>query len=115
MAVDSGFLQVNWTTGALCNTTNPSDAVTLIPDNQVFYSICFEAIGILWKTTLRLSFCDYPTDMDVKRFNSLCQDIGEVTYDGFLSIGTEPLVINISSADGFQGDEVCVQLTVENF
>ena len=92
---------------------DPSLNVTL-DDDDVLFEICFDAVGIYGNHT-DLTFTDFPMDQVVTRFNANCQDIGEFTFDGWVSIGTKPLVINISSADGFQGETVCVDFSVENF
>lgn len=112
-----GYLTFDWSNGEPCDFPDPSKNVTLDPDDQTLFEICFDAIGIYGNHT-DLEITDDPVDIYVKRDipgPSGCGDIGDIIYDGFCSIGTEPLMINISSTDGFQGETVCVDFTVENF
>ena len=109
-----GYLTFVWSNGQPCNVTDPNQNVTLFTDNETLFEVCFTATGTYGNHT-EIQFTDEPVDMEVKRYNANCQDIGEFVYDGFCSIGTDPLRINISSADGFQGETVCVDFKVENF
>ncbi len=111
---DDGFLLLNWSNGYPCNTSDMNAALDDLDDNDVMFTVCFTATGDYGNHT-PIQITDSPMDMEVKRFSANCQDIGEVVYDGFLSIGTEPLRVNISSADGFQGETVCLDFKVEDF
>ena len=113
---DEGYLTFQWSNGQPCDVDDPTLNET-IADDEVLFEICFIATGIYGNHT-PLKITDEPIDLDVKRYNANCQNIMPsegFTFDGFLSIGTEPLMVNISSADGFQGETVCIDFTVENF
>ncbi len=119
---DEGYLTFDWSNGQPCDTDDPSANET-IDDEEVIFEFCFTAVGVYGNHTA-IEIVDEPVDIVVKRYNTNCQNImpGSVggsgngfTFDAFLSIGTEPLIVNISSADGFQGDNVCIDFTVENF
>ncbi len=114
---DEGYMIFDWSNGQPCNVNNPNLNVTLNPDEQSLFEICFQATGIYGNHT-PLKITDEPKDIVVKRYNSNCQNImpqAGFTFDGFLSIGTDPMRVNISSADGFQGETVCLDFTVEDF
>lgn len=114
---DEGYLTFDWSNGQPCNVTDPNLNVTLWPDDQTLFEICFTATGIYGNHT-PIEITDEPVDIEVKRYNSNCQNIMPqegYTFDGFVSIGTDPLRVNISSADGFQGETVCLDFTVEDF
>jgi large repetitive protein len=109
-----GIITFHWSTAMPCNM-NPS-GVTL-PANQEphkLFEICFVATGVYGKHT-PVVITDSPKDMIVKRTSSNCNDIGEVIKNGFISIGTPPLTMNISSGDGFTGDVVCLDFKVKDF
>ncbi len=109
-----GFLILDWSNGFPCNSTDPIAAEDDLDDFETMFTVCFIATGEYGNHT-PIEITDSPMDKIVKRFSANCQDIGEFTYDGFLSIGTEPLGVNISSADGFQGETVCIDFKVEDF
>ena len=107
-----GIITLNWSNGEPCNTA--VNGVTLWPDGQAFFDICFIATGVYGNHT-PVKITDSPMDRVVKRESSNCNDIGEIVQDGFISIGTPPLTMNISSGDGFTGDVVCLDFKVEDF
>ncbi|MEO1262219.1 MAG: gliding motility-associated C-terminal domain-containing protein [Bacteroidota bacterium] len=113
-----GVITFDWSNGQPCDVQGDINQLseTLFPDDQVLFEMCFTASGIYGNHT-EIDIPDNPSDITVYRFNANCQNIMEpgFTFDGFLSIGTEPLLVNISSADGFQGETVCLDFTVENF
>ncbi|HFA51849.1 MAG TPA: T9SS type B sorting domain-containing protein [Bacteroidetes bacterium] len=110
---DDGILTFQWSVNAPCNT-GANVQQSLMPDGQTIFELCFTATGIYGNHT-PIEFADEPVDMVVHRKFANCQDIGENTFDGFLSIGTNPLGVNISSADGLPDDIVCIDFKVEDF
>ncbi len=109
---DNGIITFDWSNGASCVTATSGE--TLFPDGQTFFDICFTATGVYGKHT-PVVITDSPKDKVVKRSSSNCNDIGEIIQNGFISIGTPPLTMNISSGDGFNGDVVCLDFKVEDF
>ena len=113
-----GVITFDWSNGQPCDVTGDINLLseTLFPDDQVLFEMCFTASGIYGNHT-EIDLPDNPSDIFVYKYNANCQNIMEpgYTFDGFVSIGTEPLQMNISSADGFQGETVCLDFTVENF
>lgn len=109
--VDNGILTFNWSNGQPCNTA--TSGVTL-PDGADFFKLCFTATGVYGNHTF-VQIVDQPVDRIVRRLAANCIDIGEFEVPGFISLGTKPLTINISSADGFKDDIVCVDFKVKDF
>ncbi len=107
----NGYLTFNWSNGLPCQTAQTG--VTL-PDGASLFQICFTANGQYGKHT-PVKITNSPMDRYVTRINSNCNDIGEYVNDGFISIGTPPLTVNVSSVDGFTDDVVCVDFKVEDF
>ena len=106
-----GILTLDWSNGQPCATA--TSGVTL-PDNVVLFSVCFFATGICGNHA-PIEITDDPLERYVTRLNANCNDIGEFINAGFVSVCTSPLTINISSADGFTGDIVCLDFNVEDF
>lgn len=109
--VAQGILTFNWSNGQPCNSA--TSGVTL-PDGASLFKLCFTATGVYGNHTF-VNIVDQPMDMVVKRLAANCLDIGEFVEPGFVSLGTRPLTINISSADGFTGDIVCIDFKVKDF
>ncbi|MFQ5446709.1 MAG: cohesin domain-containing protein, partial [Saprospiraceae bacterium] len=106
-----GIITFDWSNGQPCATA--TSGVTL-PDNVVLFSVCFIASGIYGNHT-SIEIADEPLERYVTRLNANCNDIGEFINPGFVSVGTPPLTINVSSADGFTDDVVCIDFNVEDF
>lgn len=107
-----GYITFIWSDGQPCQSA--TSGVTLLPDDQTLFRLCFKAIGDYGHHT-PVEIANSPIDRITRRATAQCFDIGEYICDGFVSIGTNPLKINISSADGYNGDVVCVDFKVENF
>lgn len=107
-----GIITFDWNNGQPCSSGN--NGVTLFPDGQVVFNICFIATGVYGNHT-PVEITDSPKDIVVKRVSSNCNDIGDFVENAFVSIGTPPLTVNISSGDGFTGDVVCLDFKVEDF
>ena len=107
----NGIITLNWSNGQPCNTA--TSGVTL-PDGSNFFTLCFVASGVYGNHTI-VDIVDDPVDMVVKRLSANCIDIGEFVEPAYINIGTNSLTINISSADGFTNDIVCVDFKVEDF
>lgn len=106
-----GYITFIWSNGQPCQSA--TSGVTL-PDGSLLFSLCFLATGDYGFHT-PVSFASAPIDRITRRLSANCIDIGEFTEDGFISIGTSPLKINIGSADGYTNDVVCVDFKVEDF
>ncbi len=106
-----GILTFNWSNGQPCNGATSS---VTIPDGAGFFNLCFTATGVYGNHTY-IEIVEQPLDMVVRRLSANCLDIGEFVSPAFISIGTKPLTINMSSADGFEGDVVCVDFKVKDF
>jgi gliding motility-associated-like protein len=109
---DDGIITFDWNNGQPCSTG--TTGVTLFPDGQVMFNICFTATGVYGNHT-PVEITDAPKDIVIKRVSSNCNDIGDFIQNAFVSIGTPPLTINVSSGDGFTGDVVCLDFKVEDF
>ncbi|MEY3050645.1 MAG: hypothetical protein RLY31_430 [Bacteroidota bacterium] len=109
---DEGIVTLDWSNLQPCNTA--TTGVTLFPDGQTVFDICFVATTVYGKHTF-VEITDSPMDIVVKRVSSNCNDIGDFVQNSFVSVGTNPLTINISSGDGFTGDVVCLDFEVEDF
>ncbi len=109
---DDGILTLDWSNLLPCNTA--TTGVTLFPDGQTIFDICFIATTTYGKHTF-VEITDSPMDIVVKRVSSNCNDIGDFVQNSFVSVGTDPLTVNISSGDGFTGDVVCLDFEVEDF
>ncbi|MCC6727609.1 MAG: hypothetical protein IT258_24095 [Saprospiraceae bacterium] len=108
----SGYIGFVWSDGQPCQSA--ISGVTL-PDDAVLFSICFRAVG-QYGMFSPVDLTDYPIDMVSKRATAQCFDIGEnYVGDGFVSIGTAPFRIDISSANGNTGENVCIDFKVSNF
>jgi GEVED domain/Secretion system C-terminal sorting domain len=106
-----GYITLIWSDGQPCQ--GAVGGVTL-PDAAVLFSICFRAKGQYGMHT-PVYFASSPVEMITKRAAAQCIDIGEYTTDGFVSIGTTPLKIDISSANGNMGENVCIDFKVRDF
>ncbi|MBI5914421.1 MAG: gliding motility-associated C-terminal domain-containing protein [Bacteroidetes bacterium] len=106
-----GYITFNWSNGLPCQTA--TTGVT-IPDGSILFNLCFLATGDYGFHT-PVDITDSPMDLIVRRVAANCIDIGAFPIGGFISIGTSPLTINISSGDGFTNDIVCIDFKVENF
>lgn len=106
-----GIITFDWSNGQPC--MGAISGITL-PDDAVLFSICFLATGEYGNHTF-IDITDDPVEGYVTRLNANCNDIGEFVVPGYISVGTPPLQVNISSGDGFSGDVVCVDFSVENF
>ncbi len=107
----NGYLTLNWTNGQPCQSA--TNGVTL-NDGAALFQICFTATADYGYHT-PVEFSDDPLQRYVSRINANCNDIGEFTNNGFISIGVPPLKVRVSSADGFQNDIVCLDFKVEDF
>ncbi|MEZ4962470.1 MAG: gliding motility-associated C-terminal domain-containing protein [Saprospiraceae bacterium] len=115
--VDQGIILLNWSSGQPCELAS-SPGVSF-PDNMVdpvpVFELCFLATAEYGYHT-PVEITDDPLDIVVKRQNANCLNIGVMNIvNGFISIGTPPLTINISSADGYNGDIACVNFKVRDF
>lgn len=107
----TGVVTFDWSNGQPC--MGAISGVTL-PDNSVLFSICFIATGEYGNHTF-VNITNDPVETYVTRLNANCNDIGEFIEPGYISVGTPPLQVNISSGDGFNGDVICLDFDVENF
>ncbi len=106
-----GKIKIDWNNGLDCRTART--AVTVDDETDVF-QICFKAIGIYGNHTY-IEIPDIPFQNYVTRLNANCINIGMLMDKGFISIETPPLKVNISNADGFKNDIVCLDFKVEDF
>lgn len=106
-----GVITLEWNDGQPCETAVNGPT---LPDDTPLFEVCFDAVGIYGNHT-PVAFTDEPVDQLVRRSSANCIDIGEFPKNGYISLGTPPLTVNISSADGFAGDVVCLDFEVEDF
>ncbi len=107
-----GYITFVWSDGQPCQSAVGG---TTLPDNAVLFSVCFRAKGQYGMHT-PVDLTDSPIDMISRRATALCFDIGENNVcDGFVSIGTTPLKVDISSANGNTGENVCIDFKVRDF
>lgn len=107
-----GYITFIWSDGQPCQSAVGGET---LPDDATLFSLCFTAIGDYGYHSL-VEITDSPIDIITRRVTANCFDIGE-EYLGssYVSIGTNPLTINISSVAGNPGDVVCVDFKVEDF
>lgn len=108
---NEGIVVFNWSNGQPCQ--GAISGVTL-PDDAVLFRLCFIATGEYGNHTW-VEITDMPLDRYVTRLNANCNDIGEFVQPGYISVGTPPITVNVSSADGFTDEMVCLDFTVEDF
>ncbi len=106
-----GYITFIWSNGQPCQSATSGET---LPDDATLFTLCFKAIGDYgFHTPVKIT--SSPIDRITRRITANCLDIGEFICDGYVSIGTSPLKINIGSTDGFNGDVVCVDFKVEDF
>ncbi len=107
-----GYITFAWSDGQPCQSAVDG---TELPDYDILFSMCFTAIGEYGEHT-EISFSNTPIDIVIRRASALCFDIGEAYLgNGFVSIGTKPLKVDISSVSGNTGEIVCVDFKVRDF
>lgn len=107
----SGIITISWETG---DCASSPVGISLFPDDQVFFEICYNVIGGYGSHT-DVEITDMPLETKVTRVNSNCMDIGHFANNCNVTVDVEPLKVNISSASGNEGDVVCIDFTVEDF
>jgi len=110
-----GYITFIWSNGEPCQSA--TTGITIPPDLEpaTLFTLCFTAIGDYGEHSA-IEITDSPIDLISLRESAGCFPIGEeYVGDGFVSIGTSPLTINISSTDGYHNDTVCVDFKVEDF
>ncbi|MEN0003472.1 MAG: cohesin domain-containing protein [Bacteroidota bacterium] len=104
--ISAGDLTVAWTDNSLNGVT--------VPDGTVLFEVCFDILGDNGSTTV--SFSTEPTNIQVTTNDgpiSFTTNNGTVT--ALPTNNNDELVLNLSSAMGSQGDEVCLEITADNF
>ncbi len=94
--------------------TNVDGPGVTLPDDAILFELCFTALGGYGEHT-DISITDDPLPTYVTRVNAYPMDIGQFIDNGCVSIGVDPLTINISSTSGNPGEVVCVDLSVADF
>ncbi|MBK7407866.1 MAG: gliding motility-associated C-terminal domain-containing protein [Saprospirales bacterium] len=89
----------------------PTSDVTLFPDDQVMFELCFEGV----QGYSEILITDDPEDIYVTRTNSCPLNIGLFKSDGFIAVDNQPLTINVPYVNANPGETICMDLTVENF
>ncbi len=103
----NGIILFDWSTDVNGN------GVTLA-DDEVLFEICFTGVGSYGQNT-EIAITDDPLPTYVTRVNAYPMDIGQFIDNGCVSIGVDPLTINISSVSGNPGEVACVDLSVVDF
>ncbi|RME41689.1 MAG: hypothetical protein D6794_00200, partial [Deltaproteobacteria bacterium] len=83
-------------------------------DDETLFELCFTATGSYGQHT-DIAITDDPLPTYVTRVNAYPMDIGQFIDNGCVSIGVDPVTINISSTSGNPGEVVCVDLSVADF
>ncbi|MCC6723045.1 MAG: gliding motility-associated C-terminal domain-containing protein [Saprospiraceae bacterium] len=110
-----GYITFIWNDGQPCQNATTGASIDEATDpNPFLFTICFKAIGDYGNHS-PIEIVDSPIDRVTRRATAACFDIGEYICNGFVSIGTSPLKINIGSANGNPGETVCVDFKVEDF
>ncbi|MCB9283995.1 MAG: gliding motility-associated C-terminal domain-containing protein [Lewinellaceae bacterium] len=89
----------------------PTSDVTLFPDDQTLFELCFEGV----QGYSEILITDDPEDIYVTRTNSCPLNIGLFSSDGFIAVDNQPLTINVPYVNANNGETVCMDFTVENF
>lgn len=105
----AGNISLSWFDGSLSSVD--------LPDCTVLFEVCFNIIGDVSVTT-SVDFVNSPaievTDVNEQTVPSTTND-GEVVVNGGGNSGGGDLQINISSGTIPRGDEICLDVTVDNF
>jgi gliding motility-associated-like protein len=113
--VDEGILTFIWKSEDVPDGDCPdnSTGVTLFPDDQVLFELCFE--GITGYSTVEIT--GDPEPIFVTREGSCPQDIMCFcnTTEGFIAVDNLPIEIDVPFADGNEGETVCFNLSVQEF
>ncbi len=105
-----GYLTFEWKVNDQPGCPPNTESLTLA-DESVLFEFCFE--GVSGHTELLIG--DDPVETYVTRANSCPYNISLYTGDGFISVDYLPLTVNVPDVTAFEGETVCMDLTVENF
>ena len=104
-----GFITFSW-------IDSTGNGVT-VPAGTAIYQVCFTAIGPGGSVDT-LKFTDSLTDIEITDANSNGAHIGMESSGGEVTIsgmGSSALTLNVSSATAENGDNVCLDVKVQNF
>ena len=100
-----------WETGDCGDPANIG--VTLDDDVDVLFELCFEAIGNYGDQS-RIGVNASPTPRSTRNATQ-CNNIGVFRQDGGVTLCVRELIITAADVTGNEGDQVCVDFTVEGF
>lgn len=100
-----------WETGDCSDPGNIG--VTLADDTDVLFELCFEAVGTYGDQS-RVGVNASPTPR-ATRNATLCNNIGVLREDGEVTLCVRELNITAADVSGNEGDQICVDFTVEGW
>lgn len=121
LAVSESGLLVNMnnveTTGEVRQfwTDDTGENPVTLTDGTVYYEICFEVLAPTG-TTIDVnlgSIGSFEPEITGEGITGYCHDSGTITVSNVTT--PDPVNINVSTASGDQGSEVCLDFTVNNF
>ena len=81
-----------------------------LDDGTVLFELCFLTVDNLGSSEIEI------IEDRVTRTVSMNFNIGfEFVKNGFISVGENPLIVDIPTVSGLQGETVCMNFTVDNF
>ena len=93
---------------------DPDQPGSTLDDGSALFEICFTVIDDLGASELDLTE-NFVTRTISDGFNIWTNSDQYSIKDGWIQIGEDPLIINIPTVAGLQGETVCMNFTVENF
>ncbi|MEL7222221.1 MAG: cohesin domain-containing protein, partial [Bacteroidota bacterium] len=100
-----------WETG---DCTDPGNTGVTLPDDEVIFELCFEAVGNYGDQS-PISITNTPTSILCTRNATQCNNIGLLLEDGEATLCVREVNLTASDVSGNEGDEVCVDFAVDGF
>ncbi|MBR9921941.1 MAG: T9SS type B sorting domain-containing protein [Bacteroidetes bacterium] len=102
--------------GAMClEWSDMSGSGATLADDAVFFELCFTVVGDPYDCSL-INFTDFPCGLNVTTTESSGVNVGLTSQPGEVCVNNPfNFIVDISENNGNLGDEVCVDITVENF
>ncbi|RME96907.1 MAG: hypothetical protein D6772_11170 [Bacteroidetes bacterium] len=101
-----------WSTGDCSSTSNLGITLT---DNTKIFDLCFTAIGSYGETSA-IAISDEPDERpQCFRNATRCLNIGLFTENSNISLCVREFITRANDVSGNEGDQVCMEFTVEGF
>ncbi|MCB0707514.1 MAG: gliding motility-associated C-terminal domain-containing protein [Saprospiraceae bacterium] len=102
--------------GAMClDWTDLSGAGITLVDGTAIFDLCFNVVGDPYECS-PINFTDFPCGINVVTTESSGVNVGLTSQPGEVCVNNPfNFIVDISQNNGVLGEEVCVDVTVENF